>query len=467
MKAHSHFPETFTWGAATASYQIEGGWDADGKGPSVWDMISQTPGRILNGDSGDVACDHYHRYEEDVALMRTMGLKGYRFSLSWPRILPNGTGEVNEAGLAFYDRLIDALLAAGIEPWVTLFHWDLPSALFSRGGWLNADSPKWFEEYARVCVDRFSDRVSNWMTLNEPQCFIGLGLEKGTHAPGVTVPLPSVLQAGHHALLAHGRAVSVIREHAKKTPVIGWAPVGVVSAPASGSDADWQAATARMANITTKEEGNFSDCWNNTWWGDPVMLGQYPEDGLRKFGTAVPTVAAGDMELISQPMDFYGANIYSCGTVRAKADAPGGFEVLEREAGYAQTMYDWPVTPEALYYGPKFFHERYGKPIVITENGMAGMDWVATDGRVHDPQRIDFTRRYLRELNRACGDGIPVTGYFHWTLLDNFEWHKGYKMRLGLIYVDFPTGQRTLKDSAHWYAEVIRTNGACLAEDSF
>lgn len=457
------FPDTFTWGAATASYQIEGGWQADGKGASIWDVFAQTPGIIANGQNGDIACDHYHRFREDVALMKELGVKGYRFSLSWSRMIPDGVGQPNEAGLAFYDALIDALLEAGVEPWATLFHWDLPEALFRQGGWLNPESPRWFEDYTRLCVERFSDRVSKWMTLNEPQCFIGLGYENGHHAPGVRLSRKHVLQAAHHALLAHGRAVAVIREHGKKPATIGWAPCGVISAPASDTEADRQAAYARMAGIETRDEGNWCEVWNNVWWGDPVMLGHYPEEGLRKFGKDAPKITDAEMSLISQPIDFYGGNIYNCSPVRASDKAE--YETVKRADGYARTAFDWPVTPQALYWGPRFFYERYGKPVVITENGISNIDWPACDGKVHDPQRIDFMRRYLRELHRAIREGIPVEGYFHWSLMDNFEWREGYRQRFGLIYVDYDTCQRMPKESYHWYKEVIASNGATLESD--
>ena len=449
------FPDDFAWGAATASYQIEGGRDADGKGPSVWDAMSAWPGKINNADHGRVACDHYHRSGEDVAVMREIGFNAYRFSLSWPRILPEGEGKVNEAGLAFYDRLVDQLLDAGIEPWVTLFHWDYPLALYRRGGWLNPRSPEWFARYAEVVVDRLSDRVSKWMTLNEPQCFIGHGHRVGVHAPGLKLDWPDVLVAAHHALLAHGRAVSVIRERARNTPTVGWAPVGVVKYPADNDPAHVDAARAAMFRI---DEPTF---WTNTWFSDPVVLGRYPEDGLRVFGDAAPKASSRDFDLMCQPLDFYGANIYNGLPVRADDQAAGPVAV-DRPQGYARTMFDWPIEPDCLYWGPKFLHERYGLPIAVTENGMSGHDWVAEDGEVHDPHRIDFTRRYLRRLRDAAADGVPVRGYMHWSLMDNFEWAEGYRQRFGLVHVDYATQTRTIKQSGHWYRGVIETNGRSL-----
>lgn len=448
------FPEGFTWGVATASYQIEGSAARAGGGLSVWDMHCRRQGAIWDGSSGEVACDHYQRYQQDVALMQELGIQGYRFSLSWPRIMPDGTGAIDQAGLDFYDRLVDALLAAGITPWATLFHWDLPYELYCRGGWLNRDSADWFARYTEVVVDRLSDRVQHWMTLNEPQCFIGLGHRDGIHAPGLKLDWPDVLRAGHHALLAHGNAVQAIRARTQRPCEVGYAPVGAVKVPASDDPADIEAARTAMFSIS---EPNF---WNNTWWLDPVFRGQYPEDGLRVFGAAAPTIQPGDMETIRQPLDFFGANIYNGQTVRAGAD--GQPEEMPHPHGIGRTMYHWPVTPAALYWGPKFYAERYNQPIVITENGVAVTDWVALDGGVHDPQRIDFLQRYLRELGRAHDDGVDLRAYFQWSFMDNFEWQEGYKQRFGLVYVDYATQQRVPKDSAVWYRDVIRSNGASV-----
>lgn len=444
------FKSDFAWGAATAAYQIEGGHDADGKGPSVWDQMAHWPDKIFEANHGDVACDHYHHMEEDVALMKDMGLKAYRFSISWPRVMPDGEGKVNEAGLAFYDRLVDCLLEAGVAPWATLFHWDYPLALYRRGGWLNPKSPDWFAEYARVIVDRLSDRVTSWMTLNEPQCFIGLGHESGMHAPGLKLGWPDLLLASHHTLLAHGKAVQVIRERAKASPTVGWAPVGIIIYPHENKPEYVEAARAETFALKEKH------FWNNTWFSDPAVLGHYPEDGLKLFGKDMCAYTDADMQTIQQPLNFYGANIYNARPVvadRTRADRP---------VGYAQTMFHWPVEPDALYWGPKFLHERYKLPIVITENGLSCHDWVHEDGKVHDPNRIDFTRRYLKRLRDAAADGVPIQGYMHWSLMDNYEWAEGYKQRFGLVHVDFNTLKRTPKDSAAWYREVIESNGANL-----
>jgi beta-glucosidase len=448
------YPDGFVWGVATASYQIEGAAHEDGRGLSVWDMHARRPGKTFGGHTGEVACDHYHRYREDVALMRELGVQGYRLSLAWPRILPDGTGAVNPLGLGFYDRLVDELLAAGITPYVTLYHWDLPYELYCRGGWLNREIVGWFAAYTRVVVDALSDRVQHWMTLNEPQCFIGLALREGTHAPGTQLGTHEVLRAGHHALLAHGEAVRAIRAHAKAAPQVGYAPVGVCKMPASESPEDIAAARAATFSMTNPST------WNTPWWLDPVFLGHYPEDGLRIYGDAAPRVLPGDMETISQPLDFCGVNTYMGDTVRAGAD--GTPEAVPYPVGAPQTACRWPITPDSLYWGPRFLHERYGKPVVITENGLSNMDWVMADGKVHDPQRIDFLTGYLRAYRRAADEGIPLLGYFQWSFMDNFEWLEGYKERFGLVYVDYQTQQRIPKDSFYWYQNVIATNGASL-----
>jgi len=447
------FPKDFVWGAAAASYQVEGASRADGKGPSVWDMFCAQPGKVWEGNTGDVSGDHYHRYQEDVALMAELGLKAYRLSLSWPRVIPEGTGRVNSKGLDFYDRLVDSLLEKHTQPWVTLFHWDYPLALYRRGGWLHPDSSAWFAEYARVIVDRLSDRVTHWMTLNEPQVFIDAGHRTGRHAPGLQLGLADVLLAAHNTLLAHGKSVQVIRSRARTRPSVGAAVVGTTSFPATGKPRDIEAARSRMFSVLSR------DVSNNTWFADPMILGHYPEDGLRLFGADAPKVAPQDLETICQPLDFYGVNIYRGDAVRA---VRGGFELDMGAGGPPLTTMDWRVTPEALYWGPRFLFERYKLPIVITENGMAGCDWVHLDGKVHDPPRIDYLARYLGALRRAIDDGVRVNGYFVWSILDNFEWAQGYKQRFGLVYVDYASGKRIPKDSAFWYRDVIASNGGVL-----
>ena len=468
------FPNCFVWGVSTAAYQIEGAAFEDGKGLSDWDVYCRREGAIWNGQSGDIACDHYHRYQEDIDNMKQLGVGGYRMSISWPRVIPNGTGTVNQKGLAFYDNLIDKLLEAGITPYVTLFHWDYPYELSCRGGWLNPDSADWFADYTRVVIEKLSDRVKNWMTINEPQVFIGFGYQSGTNAPGWKLGFPDVLRAAHNTLLAHGKAAQTIRAYSKTKCRIGLAPVGVVCSPATDSPEDINAARKAMFSIGSKDNpGNpfnnkdiwnhavvSKDTWNNTWWMDPMILGKYPEDGLKFYGRDVPVIREKDMATIHQPLDFFGANIYQGITIRAGKD--GQPETVKDQVGHPLTAYHWRLDPQALYWGPKFFNERYKLPIMITENGMTNDDWVALDGEVHDPQRIDFLNRYLLQLRKASEDGVDIRGYFQWSLLDNLEWGSGYRERFGLIYTDYVTQKRTLKDSAFWYKEVIASNGASL-----
>ncbi|HEV8244912.1 MAG TPA: GH1 family beta-glucosidase [Polyangiaceae bacterium] len=445
------FPDDFVWGAAAASYQLEGAANEDGKGPSVWDMFCRKEKAVFAGHTGEVACDHYHRYEEDVALMREMALKAYRLSICWPRVLPEGVGRINPKGLEFYDRLIDTLLENGVEPYVTLFHWDYPLSLYQRGGWLNPDSPSWFAEYADVIGRRLSDRVSWWMTHNEPQCFTLLGHQNGLHAPGDKLELSQVLLATHHALLAHGKGTQALRAAARRPLKIGYAPVGNASIPESDSERDLRAAHDHMFAC------DGSSLWINSWWMDPVFLGKYPEDGLKVWEAKLPSIGPDDLATIHQPLDFFGTNTYFGVTVRAdKDDKP---EVLPAPPGAPTNALGWPLAPEALYWSPRRFWERYRKPIVVTENGITVRDFVALDGKVHDPQRIDFISRYLRSLHRAISEGIPVLGYFHWSVMDNFEWAEGFKERFGLIHVDYATQKRTLKDSAYFYKDVIASNG--------
>lgn len=449
------FPDKFLWGVASAAYQVEGAAHEDGRGESIWDDFSRTPGKVFDNQNGDLACDSYHRYREDVELLSNLNARGYRFSISWTRLFPDGIGEPNEAGFAYYDRLIDLLLERGIEPWITLYHWDLPSALHSKGGWLNLRSPEWFAKYTRAVIERYSDRVTHWFTLNEPAIFLGLGYNEGTHAPGLKLPRKDVLLATHHALLAHGHAVQTIRAHAKKPPVIGFAPVGNLNTPASSSPEDIQA--ARDATFHIPEEGW---TYNYSWYCDPVILGHYPDQGLKLFGQDVPEWTDADMETICQPLDLFGVNIYSAGVVQAGPENKP--EEVKSSQGYPMTMFRWTINPESLYWGPKFLSERYGLPIVITENGIASMDWVHSDGGVHDTGRIDYLTRYLHQLRRACQEGIDIRGYFQWSILDNFEWAEGYSLRFGLVYLDYETLVRIPKDSFKWYRKLIETNGSLI-----
>jgi beta-glucosidase len=448
------FPKNFVWGVATAAYQIEGAAAIDGRGPSVWDSFCQQKTRVFESNDGDVACDHYHRWREDIALMKSLGVPHYRLSVSWPRVLPQGTGAVNEKGLAFYDQLVDGLLEVGITPWVTLFHWDFPQTLYRQGGWLNPKSPDWFADYTRVLVDRLSDRVTHWMTHNEPQCFVGLGLRDGVQAPGDKLGWSDIAAATHNVLLAHGRAIRVLREHAKRP-----AEVGLVMAAPPACGIDDSPASAEAARVATFRNKTLNS-WNASWWTDPACLGHYPDDLLKLLGKDAPAFTQSDMDIISTPSDFIGLNTYSGNRVKMGSD--GQPESLPFEPGFPNTHFGWKVLPEALYWGPKLFHDRYKLPIYITENGLASHDWVALDGKVHDPARIDFLHRYLREFRRAGDAGADIRGYFAWSFMDNFEWAEGYKYRFGLVHVDFATQVRTPKDSAYWYKDVIASNGAML-----
>jgi len=454
------FSKDFLWGAATSAYQIEGAAREDGKGLSVWDEFVRKPGKIRDGQTGDVACDFCHRYAEDVAHMGEMGLTAFRFSISWPRVLPGGTGAVNQKGLDFYSRLVDALLAAGIAPVATLFHWDTPLALHHRGGWLTRDMPRWFADYAVVIARALSDRVTYWLTINEPRSFIGGAYVTGVQAPGEKRARAEYMRAAHITFLAHGRAVQAIRANAHQPAQIGYACDVSPSLPATDSAVD--AAAARESTFASPLDHFSGAHWwrENAWWLDPVFLGRYPDAALTALGKDAPEILPGDMETIRQPLDFLGANIYGGWLVRASAN--GEFEEVHFPAGFPLTAFGWQITPDAMYWGPKWLHERYKMPIFITENGCSSRDSVSLDGKVHDPQRIDFTARYLLALAQASAEGVPLRGYLHWSLLDNFEWQEGYTQRFGMIFVDFPTRRRIPKDSAHWYASMIKSNGASL-----
>ena len=453
----TRFKEGFVWGAATASYQIEGAVNEGGRKPSVWDALCQRKGAIYQGHSGAVACDHYHRVKEDVALMKEIGLNAYRFSFSWSRVIPNGTGSVNPEGISFYDKLIDELLVAGITPYPTIFHWDYPQELYLRGGWLNRDSVDWFGEYTQVLAERFSDRVQNWFTHNEPPCFLGLGHVIGAHAPGLKLDWPDFYVATKHALMAHGRAVQVLRSHGKQPLRIGYVPISHIGIPADESP-EAVAAASEYTFGTQTEDRAF---WYARLYLDPVLKGEWPSETVEVLTKNGPSVSQSDLNEMHQPIDFLGLNFYNAPYVNQGPD--GKPQVVAYADGFPRTGFDWPVTPEGLYWSIRFHHERYGLPMMITENGLSNLDWVGVDGQVHDPQRIDFTTRYLRSLHRAHAEGYPVDGYFHWSLMDNFEWAEGYKHRFGMIHVDFETQKRTPKDSARWYRNVIESNGACIA----
>ena len=444
------FSKDFMWGAATAAYQIEGAYKEDGKGLSVWDVTSAPTGRVVHAENGNEACDHYHRFKEDIKLFKEMGIKNYRFSISWPRIYPKGTGEVSEKGIKFYSDLVDELLAAGITPLVTLFHWDLPYELYMRGGFGNPDFSDWFLNYTKTVVDALSDRVKYWITINEPQCFIGLGYSEGGHAPFLQCDDRTVMRMVHNTLLAHGKAVKYIRENAKTEPVIGFAPIGPVHIPKSDSPEDIEEARKASFSVAAK-------FFSLSLYSDPIVLGKYPDEAYEIFGDDMPEIKPGDMEIISQPIDFYGMNIY----YSAAPLVERGY--MDNEyIGIPRTACRWLIDPRVLYWSPKFMYERYGLPILMTENGMAVTDCISLDGKVHDPQRIDYINRYLLEYKKAADEGIPLMGYMYWSAMDNFEWAEGYDMRFGLIYVDYRDQKRIIKDSGYWYKEVMESNGENL-----
>lgn len=439
------FNKDFLWGASTASYQIEGAAFEDGKGLNVWDVFSNEENNITEGHTGNVACDHYHRYKEDVAIMKKLGFKAYRFSFSWTRILPNGTGEINEKGIEFYNNLIDELLKNGIEPCVTIHHWDYPYELKKRGGWLNPDSPKWFAEFAKILVENFSDRVKIWMTFNEPQCLVGQSFMK--LGPLGYYSLRESLLAAHNVLLAHGYAVKEMRSHTKQPLKIGFAPQGHIAYPHTPTPENIRAAKEWMFNV------NDTPIFDNVWWTEPIFNGCYPESGLEKYGDAVPKIGPDDMKIISQPLDFYGVNVYGGRPVVMGED--GKPKEIKRHVGHPENACLWPEDFDAFYYGLKAFYERYNLPILITESGTPLCDWISADGKVHDPNRIDYYTRHLKNVQRAYDDGVEIMGYLAWSFMDNFEWRSGYTKRFGLVYVDYPTQKRVIKDSAYWYSKVI------------
>lgn len=444
------FPQNFVWGAATSAYQIEGAAFEDGKGLSIWDEFCRTPGAIPNGDTGEIACDHYHHFRGDVQLMKQIGLQAYRFSISWARIFPSGTGQINHQGIDFYSSLVDELLAAGITPYATLFHWDLPLGIQERGGWLQRDSAGWFADYAHVMTKHLGDRVKNWITINEPTIFLKYGSVQGIHAPGNHWSEKEYICAAHHVLLSHGTAVQAVRAASDAQTKIGFAFVGSAMVPASPADDDVRAAKAATFAVGSDLE------FSNAWWMDPILLGSYPEDGRERYGKFLPAGAAADLRVIHEPVDFMGFNTYS--GIKIAAERGGGFREVPFAKDHPVTAFNWYIVPESLYWTSRFFTERYHIPLYVTENGMSNDDRVSVDGCVHDPERIAFLRSYLTRLGDAVADGADVRGYFHWSLLDNFEWAAGMTQRFGLVYVDFATQERTLKDSADWYRKVIEAN---------
>ncbi|MFZ5780576.1 MAG: GH1 family beta-glucosidase [Pseudomonadota bacterium] len=431
-------PEDFLWGVSTSSYQIEGATKADGRGPSVWDTFSSQPGRIANGDTGEPGCDHYYRYAEDIALMREIGVGAYRFSVAWPRVLPTGRGAANEPGLAFYDRLVDGLLAAGIEPWLCLYHWDLPQALQDAGGWPDRDIVGWFADYAGLVARRLGDRVKRFATFNEPSVFTLFGYSFGWHPPA-THDLSAHYAAIHHVNLAHGAAVDVLRSS------VAGASVGAIhnmqpSRP-FGPGAEDRAAAALL-----------DDFWNNAF-PDPQILGEYPASLQRGID---PHLRGGDLERIRRPVDWLGINHYSPIYARADAASPIGFAWADAPADVPRSPIGWQLDPGAFCDTLCLAHQRYGLPIYVTENGAGAVEAPDASGQVLDPERIDYLLRYTDAMRKAVARGADVRGYFVWSLLDNFEWGAGYGNRFGLVFVDFATQRRIPKASARWYAGLIR-----------
>lgn len=448
------FSKDFLWGAATAAYQVEGAYNEDGRGMGIWDTLTRTPGHVAFGENGDIACDHYHRYKEDIAYMKELGLKCYRFSISWSRILPEGTGEINEKGVQFYQNLVDELLKAGIEPVCTLFHWNLPTALHERGGWKNPQIVSWFEEYTTVVANMFGDKVKYYLTFNEPQCFVGLGYGLGIHAPFEQNEENILGTITKNVLLSHGKAVSVLRKLCSSDTRIGLAPATACVIPKDHTKEAIAEAKALTFAPALRIGAGIS------WWLDPIFLGDFSEENKKKFGANVPVLSEDEKACISQELDFFGFNCYHGGGNPTPPN-PYAYDRYSYQ-GSPKTAAGWNMTEDVLYWSAKFFYERYGKPILITENGMAGYDILSLDGKVHDPNRIDYTHRYLMGLKKASEEGIPMIGYIHWSFMDNFEWALGYDMRFGMVFVDYRTQQRIPKDSFYWYQNVIRTNGENL-----
>jgi beta-glucosidase len=439
------FPEDFVWGAITAAYQIEGAWNEDGKGPSIWDTFVRQTGRIERGETADVAVDHYHRWPEDLALMQELGLKAYCFSISWPRVLPEGTGRINKAGLDFYDRLVDALLAKGITPYIMLYHWDLPQALQDKGGWGERATAEAFAGYARLVSKHLGDRVPFWVTHNEPMISSLAGHFLGELAPGLQDPFLA-LRAVHTILLSHGLAVQALRAELPLEAQVGIILNITPTYPATDSEEDRQAAR-RYDGVA------------NRLFLDPLLRGEYPSDMRTLFGPMFPETQAGDLETIATPLDFLGLNYYMRAVMRANPDDPllHLAQVYPPESEYSQM---WEIYPPGMYDMLTRIQADYSpRQVYITENGVCVPDGVDFDGRVRDERRIRYLRNHLAEVQRAIQDGVPLKGYFHWTLMDNFEWAFGYRMRFGLVYVDFVTQKRIVKDSGRWYAQVIRNNG--------
>jgi beta-glucosidase len=430
-------PRDFIWGVSTASYQIEGAADEDGRAPSIWDTFCRQTGRVANGDTGDVACDHYHRYAEDIALMRDIGIHAYRFSVAWPRVLPQGRGAVNEPGLAFYDRLIDALLAADIEPWLCLYHWDLPQALDDLGGWTNRDCAGWLADYAVLVARRYGDRVKRFATFNEPSVLTLFGYAQGVMAPGIS-DRSAFVKAIHHVNLAHGAAVDVIRAQ--------------VPGAAIGAVHNRQPCHPARTLPQDRAAAETLDAFWNSAFPEPQLLGAYPPDLARLIE---PWQQAGDLARICRPVDFFGLNHYAPHYVEADPDALLGFRFAAPPSDLKGTAMGWPIHPPSFHDTLLDVHRRYRLPIYVLENGMAVADAPDAEGAINDQDRIDYLAAYTHALAQASAAGADIRGYFVWSLTDNFEWSHGYRPRFGLAYLDYPTQRRIPKASARWYAQLI------------
>lgn len=440
MNSALPFPDDFVWGVATAAFQIEGALQADGRGESIWDRFSRTPGNIRNGDSAEVACDHYNRWRGDIAIMQEVGVNGYRFSISWPRVFPSGSGKMNPAGLGFYDRLVDALLEAGITPFPTLYHWDLPQALEDAGGWPRRSTAYAFADYAGAVVERLGDRVQHWVTINEPWCVAELGYGVGEHAPGRRDP-DAALDAAHHVLLAHGLGIQAARAAAPNAS-IGIASNIDVKTPRSAHPAD-----VRVAEL--------EDAFRNRWYLDPIFLGEYPHSGVVARGWDQSCVLPGDLDTISAPMDYVGFNYYSRTVVQDDTISDAERPRPLVEANLSRTTMGWEVYPDGLRDLLVRFNDDYElPPVYVTECGVAFPDQLV-DGAVHDEDRRQYLEQHFAAAGSALAAGVPLRGFFIWTLMDNFEWAMGYTPRFGLVWTDFDTQERIPKDSARWLSEEI------------
>ena len=441
------FPKDFIWGVAAGSYQVEGAWNEDGKGESIWDRFVHSPGNIKDGTTGDISCDFYHRYKEDIALMKKLGYPSFLLTISWPRVIPDGTGDINRFGIDFYRRVLTCLRENGIKSYVVLYHWDLPQKLQERGGWLNREIVAWFENYAKLMYAELGDLVDNWITILEPWVISMLGYWRGIHAPGYR-DYSAALLAAHHLNLAHGVAVRAFRG-SRLTGEIGIKINLDMIYPADQNNPE-DVAAARRCNAE-----------HNVFFCDPIMKGEYPREYfelLKTKGIVLPEIKPGDMDLMHPEIDFFGLNNYSATYVKAGGDWPLDYSLVH--SGRPQTQCGWECNPEGFYEIIKWVNDAYHpKKIIVTENGCASNDWVDDDNTVDDSIRLIYLKRYLQAAHRAITEGIPLKGYFVWSLWDNFEWAEGLTIRFGLVHIDYQTLKRTPKASAYWYAGVIKCNG--------